>query len=132
MGEEAPPRTILDRVDRQPPVRRAHPDTRGGSRRGLDRHRLAVALHEHQFGVAVQADPREGADGRRLGRDPLSAATLSGAMSAIYPEEAKTDRLIMIWSLMNQWEAMGFRLLWTLLVVLSVFLLAYSFRKKGS
>jgi len=53
-------------------------------------------------------------------------------MSAIYPEEAKTDRLIMIWSLMNQWEAMGFRLLWTLLVVLSVFLLAYSFRKKGS
>ncbi len=49
-----------------------------------------------------------------------------------YPDEAKTDRLIRIWSLMNQWEAMGFRLLWTLLVILSVFLLAYSFRKKGS
>jgi hypothetical protein len=59
-------------------------------------------------------------------------ASLSGAMSAAYPDEAKTDRLIRIWSLMNQWEAMGFRLLWTLLVILSVFLLAYSFRKKGS
>jgi hypothetical protein len=68
----------------------------------------------------------------RLVYTVIMLAALSGAMSATYPEEAKTDRLILIWSLMNQWEAMGFRLLWTLLVVLSVFLLAYSFRKKGS
>lgn len=59
-------------------------------------------------------------------------ASLSGAMSASYPDEAKTDRLVRIWSLMNQWEAMGFRLLWTLLVVLSVFLLGYALRKKES
>lgn len=68
----------------------------------------------------------------RLVYTVIMLAALSGAMSATYPDEAKTDRLIRIWSLMNQWEAMGFRLLWTLLVVLSVFLLAYSFRKKGS
>jgi hypothetical protein len=59
-------------------------------------------------------------------------ASLSGAMSVTYPDEAKTDRLIRIWTLMNQVEAMGFRLLWTMLVVLSVFLLAYSFTKKES
>jgi hypothetical protein len=57
-------------------------------------------------------------------------ASMSGAMSASYPDEAKTDQLVRIWSLMNQWEAMGFRLLWTLLVVMSVFLLGYSLRKK--
>jgi hypothetical protein len=68
----------------------------------------------------------------RLVYTVIMLAALSGAMSATYPDEAKTDRLIRIWSLMNQWEAMGFRLLWTLLVVLSVFLLAYSLRKKGS
>ena len=60
----------------------------------------------------------------------IMLASLSGAMSVSYPDEAKTDRLIRIWSLMNQWEAMGQRLLWTLLVVLAVFLLAYSLRRK--
>jgi hypothetical protein len=59
-------------------------------------------------------------------------ASLSGAMSVSYPDEAKTDRLVRIWSLMNQWEAMGFRLLWTLLVVFSVFLLAHALRRKES
>jgi hypothetical protein len=68
----------------------------------------------------------------RLVYTVIMLASLSGAMSAAYPDEAKTDRLIRIWSLMNQWEAMGFRLLWTLLVILSIFLLAYSFRKKES
>jgi len=57
-------------------------------------------------------------------------ASLSGAMSVSYPDEAKTDCLVRFWTLMNQWEAMGFRLLITLLVVLSVFLLAYSLGKK--
>jgi len=66
----------------------------------------------------------------RLFYTVVMLASLSGAMSAAYPDEAKTDRLIRIWSLMNQWEAMGFRLLWTLLVILAVFLLAYALRKK--
>jgi len=68
----------------------------------------------------------------RLVYTVIMLASLSGAMSSVYPDEAKTDRLIRIWSLMNQMEAMGFRLLWTLLVILSIFLLAYSFRKKES
>ncbi|MBN2225250.1 MAG: hypothetical protein JW765_11275 [Deltaproteobacteria bacterium] len=68
----------------------------------------------------------------RLVYTVVMLASLSGAMSAVYPDEAKTDRLIRIWSFMNQTEAMGFRLLWTLLVILSVFLLAYSFRKRDT
>lgn len=60
----------------------------------------------------------------------IMLAALSGAMSATYPTEAATDRLVLIWSLMNQWEAMGLRLLWTLLVVFSVLLFAHSFGKR--
>ncbi len=68
----------------------------------------------------------------RLVYTVVMLASLSGAMSATYPDEAKTDQLVRIWSLMSQWEAMGFRLLWTLLVVLSVFLIGYALRKKDS
>jgi len=47
-------------------------------------------------------------------------ATLSGAMSVTYPNEAAGDRLIMTFAFMNQMEAMGLRLLITLLVVFPV------------
>ena len=60
----------------------------------------------------------------------IMLAAVSGAMVSTYPEEAKTDRLIMFWSLMNQVEGMGFRLLWTLLVVFSALLLAHTIRKR--
>jgi hypothetical protein len=60
----------------------------------------------------------------------IMLSSISGAMAGTYPAEAKTDRLVLFWSLMNQVEGMGFRLLWTLLVVLSVLLLAYTLRKK--
>lgn len=81
---------------------------------------------------AMFPEPAVGKFWSRLVCTVVMLAAISGAMSATYPDEAKTDRLIRIWSLANQWEAMGFRLLWTLLVVLSVFLLAHSLRKKGS
>jgi hypothetical protein len=59
-------------------------------------------------------------------------ASVSGAMSVTYPDEAKTDRLILIWSFMNQMEGMGFRLLWTLLILFSVLLFSYAFKRKDA
>lgn len=47
-------------------------------------------------------------------------AVLSGALSVTYPEEAASDRLVMLFAFMDQMETMGLRLLITLLVVFSV------------
>ena len=47
-------------------------------------------------------------------------ATLSGALSVTYPEEAAGDRLIMLFAFMDQMESIGLRLLITLLVVFPV------------
>ena len=60
----------------------------------------------------------------------IMLAAISGAMASTYPEEAKTDRLVMFWGLMNQLEGMGFRLLWTLLVIFSALLLSHTIRKR--
>jgi hypothetical protein len=60
----------------------------------------------------------------------IMLASVSGAMASTYPEEAKTDRLVMFWSMMNQLEGMGFRLLWTLLIVFAALLIAHTMRKR--
>jgi hypothetical protein len=57
-------------------------------------------------------------------------SSISGALAQTYPQEAGGDRLVMIWSFMNQMEGMGLRVLWTLLVVFAVYLFAYAFSAK--
>ncbi len=52
-------------------------------------------------------------------------SSISGAMAKTYPEGAADDTLIMLWGFMDQIEGMGFRLLWTLLVVFSILILAH-------
>ena len=52
-------------------------------------------------------------------------SSISGAMAKTYPEDAANDKLIMLWGFMDQMEGMGFRLLWTLLIVFSVLMLAH-------
>ena len=52
-------------------------------------------------------------------------SSISGAMAKTYPEEAANDTLIMLWGFMDQMEGMGFRLLWTLLIIFSVLILAH-------
>jgi hypothetical protein len=57
-------------------------------------------------------------------------SSISGAMANTYPEEAANDPLIMLWGFMDQMEGMGFRLLWTLLVIFSVLILAHVLHPK--
>jgi len=57
-------------------------------------------------------------------------AAVSGALAVSYPEEAASDRLVMLFAFMDQMEAMGLRLLITLLVVFSFMTLGVSIGKQ--
>lgn len=57
-------------------------------------------------------------------------ASVSGALSNTYPESAKEDQLILIWSVVDQVEAMLFRLLWVFLILFSVFLIGWAIGAK--
>ena len=53
-------------------------------------------------------------------------ASVSGALSNTYPENAKEDQLVLIWAVMDQIEAVLFRLLWVFLILFSVFLIGWA------
>jgi hypothetical protein len=53
-------------------------------------------------------------------------ASVSGALSNTYPESAKEDQLILTWAVMDQLEAMLFRLLWVFLILFTVFLVGWA------
>jgi len=65
-------------------------------------------------------DPAAGAFWKRTICTVIILATVSGALSITYPEEAASDRLVMLFAFMDQMETMGLRLLISLLVVFSV------------
>jgi len=57
-------------------------------------------------------------------------AAVSGALANTYPTEAGGDRLILIFSFMDQLEGMGIRLLVSSLVLASVLLIVFGFTSK--
>ncbi|MBN1572320.1 MAG: hypothetical protein JW984_03895 [Deltaproteobacteria bacterium] len=57
-------------------------------------------------------------------------SSVSGALSNTYPESAKEDKLVLVWAVVDQLEAMLFRLLWVFLILFSVFLIGWAIGAK--
>ncbi|MBN1883219.1 MAG: hypothetical protein JW885_13715 [Deltaproteobacteria bacterium] len=74
-------------------------------------------------------NPAAGTFWKRTIGTVIILAAVSGALSVAYPEEAASDRLIMLFAFMDQMETIGLRLLITLLVVFSVMTVGVSMGK---
>ncbi len=57
-------------------------------------------------------------------------ASVSGALSETYPESAKQDQLVLVWAVVDQLEAMLFRLLWVFLILFSALLIGWAIGAK--
>lgn len=53
-------------------------------------------------------------------------ASISGSMTNTYPENAGEDKLVLAWAIMDQFEGMLFRLLWTLLILFTILLFGWA------
>jgi hypothetical protein len=53
-------------------------------------------------------------------------ASISGSMTNTYPENAGDDKLVLVWAIMDQFEGMLFRLLWTLLILFTILLFGWA------
>ncbi len=53
-------------------------------------------------------------------------ASISGSIANTYPENAGEDKLVLVWAVMDQFEGMLFRLLWTLLILFTILLFGWA------